>query len=542
MGVEVLQNFLARLGFEVDEAGAAEFNSTLVSGATRVAAFGAAIQAMAIGAYAAIYQIADSKSQLLTLADAIDVPVGKLEEMGFVAEQTGSSVDSLYSSLESITEQLGGTAIGQGGLETFHRLGIDVRDANGELRDSVDVLMEVGKKLEGMDRAKATMFLGQLGIDRSLVRMLTSDVTDLQHAYREMYDAVGLDSQQAAEDSRAFVGEIKALKTMFKLLGDGVAAVFVSEMSQDVARFRKLIQENVGKIIPVLKTIIDVVLRIGKAFFGLTARLMTWVGMIVDWFSHLDSMTQTLILGVLGFGAAWRWLNLAFIATPLGAIITGLIGLLALIDDFMVWKNGGDSLIEWGPWAEDIGEVMDGLSGLLGLLGQLWDVIKGPLFEVIGLWGKHFLSTLGSILGAVASLVQAVVRLFQGDFSGAAEAVKETFFHLLDIITSTAETIKTVLGFMKDFIGDAISWAVDGLAEMVGLGGSSDNSNAPLLGPSPALAIASGGGGGGDTSISSSTVIKVDGSGSPEATARAVSRQQNRVNADLVRHTKGAAR
>ena len=542
MAAEVLKDFLARLGFEVDEAGAAEFESTLASGTTKVLAFGAAVQTLAVGAYAAIYQIASSKSELLTLADAIDVPVSKLEELAFVAEQSGSSADKLYSSIENVTEALAGASIGQGGLETFHRLGISIRDRNGELRDSVDVLMEVGDKVKDMDRSRATMFLSQLGIDRSMLRMLTDDVSGLHKAYQDMYQAVGVDADQAAEDSRAFVGEVKALYTMVKLVGDGIAAIFVGQMGRDVTQFRKLIQENVGKIIPVLKTIIDVILRIGKVFFGLTARLMTWIGMIVDWFGKLDSGTQTIILGVLAFAAAWRYLNLAFLATPLGIIITSLIALLALIDDFMVWKNGGDSLIDWGPWADDIGEVMNGVSALLDLLGQLWNVIKGPLFEVVGLWGKHFLSSLGSILGAVASFITAIVRLFQGDFSGAVDAVSETLNHLKDLLIALAEHIKAVLGFGHDLLGDAMSWAADGLGSMLGFGDDNAPASSPVLGPSPALAVAAGGSAGGDTVINSTTQISVDGAGDPAAVARSVGRGQNRVNADLVRHTKGAAR
>ncbi len=534
--VEVLQDFLARLGFEVDEAGASEFHSTLATGATRVAAFGAAIQAMAVGAYAAIHMIAESKSEMLALADAVAVPVGRLEELGFVADVTGSSADALASSLESLNERLGNAAIGQG-LDTFHRLGVRVRDANGEIRNSADVLMEVGEKIKDMNRAQASMFLGQLGIDRSLVRMLTSDVDGLRRTYRDMYEAVGVDSQQAAEDFREFTGEVKALKTMFRMVGEGVAAIMVGEMGRDVAQFRKLIQENVGKIIPVLKTLISVVLRIGKVFFALTARLVKLLGMLVDWFGRLDDSTQNIILAVLGFAAAWRWLNLAFLATPIGAIITGLIALLGLIDDFMVWKEGGESLIDWGPWADDIDALMAALSGLLGLLGELWNLVKGPLFAVFGLWGKQFLAVLSAMTRATIDLVTAIVRLFQGDFSGAVGAVAQAFGHLWEIVEAVMENIKSAFELADGVIGNVVSWAAEGLGGLLGLGGS----GAPVLMP-PQAQLAASAGAAGDTAINSSTVIRVDGARNPEATARAVAGEQRRVNADLVRHAKGAVR
>ncbi|MGE4504033.1 MAG: hypothetical protein AB7D51_01700 [Desulfovibrionaceae bacterium] len=538
MAAEVLQDFLALLGFKVDEAGAEKFGSALATNATRVAAFGAAVQAMAIGAYAAIYKVAESRSELLTLADAIGVPVQRLEELSYIAEQTGASQDALKSSLQGVTDALGGVTIGQGGIETFHRLGIATRDANGRLRDSADVLLDVGKKLEGMDPAKATMFMGQLGIDRSLLRMLTSDVSGMRQAYTEMYEAVGVDAQQAAEDSRAFVNEIKSLKTMTKMVAEGVAAIFVGRMGADVARLRKLIQENVGKIIPVLKTIIDVVLRIGKVFFGLTARLMSWVGMIVGWFGKLDEGTQQLILGVLGFAAAWKFLNLGFVATPLGAIITGLIALLALIDDFMVWKQGGKSLIDWGPWADDIDAVVDALGVLLGALGQLWGKVKGPLIDTVIAWGGHFLAMVSAIARAVSALVAVIVKLFQGDLSGAFDAVLELVDALWHAVSEAIRQVFDLVGGVGNVVGGAFDWIASGF----GLGGGDgEERQGPVLGAPPAMAVAVAGGGG-DTNVTAETVIHIDGAKSPQETANAVAGAQGRVNSDLVRHAKGAAR
>lgn len=542
MAAEVLKDFLARLGFEVDEAGAQKFNSALATATTRALAFGAGIQAMAVAAYAAVYKIAEAKSELLALADTVDVPVARIEELGFVAEQTGASADALRSSLEGVNEALGQAAIGQGGgLETFHRLGISIRDESGQLRDAADVLLEVGDKLKGMDRSKATMFLGQLGVDRKLVAMLTGDVDGLRQAYREMYQAVGVDADKAAEDSRKFVGEINALKTMLSLVADGVAAIFVGQMGDDVTSFRKMIQENVGKIIPILKTVIDVVLRIGKAFGALTVRLASWVGGIIDWFGRLDGATQSLVLGVAGFAAAWKWLNLAFLLTPLGAVITGFVALLALIDDFMVWSAGGDSLIDWGPWADDIGAVTEALGVLVSALGKLWDMVKGPLFTVLEEWGQFAVFTFGHVVKAVAALVGALVSLFQGDFTGALEGVGIAFEKSLEVAKTLIGYIVKVLADVGQFMAGGLGSLVDGVKGLLGFGDRTQGNTAPMLAPAPVQAAAATASTAAP-SITSTTSIQVSGAGNPEAVGRRVAGAQDRVNADLVRHAKGAAR
>lgn len=541
MAAEVLKDFLARLGFEVDEAGAEQFNSALATSATRVAAFGAAIQAMAVGAYAAIYKIAEAKSQLLSVADAVGEPVSRLQELQFVAEQTGASADALSSSLEGLTERLGQASIGQGGLETFHRLGISIRDSSGRLRDSADVLLDVGEKLKGMDTARATMFMGQLGIDRKLLRMLTSDVGGLRQAYQEMYQAVGVDADKAAEDSRKFVGEVGALKAMLQLVADGIAAIFVGQMGEDVVSLRKMIQENVGKIIPVLKTVIDVVLRIGKVFGALTARLVSWVSGIIDWFGMLEKATQNLILVVLGFAAAWKWLNLSFLLTPLGAIISGFIALLALVDDFTVWSEGGSSLIDWGPWADDIDAVVSALGVLFSALGEVWDVVKGPLMATLRDWGGLALSVIGGVVSAVAKLVVAVVKLFQGDFAGAMDAVITAFEALLQAVDKVAGYVLQVFGGLGQAVNDSLGWMVDGLKGLLGFDSEAQGRGAPVLAPAPAQAAAATAGAGG-MNLESHTTVQVYGAGDPAAVGRRVAGEQDRANADLVRHARGAAK
>jgi hypothetical protein len=539
-----LHDFLARLGFEVDGEGAKRFNAALATSATRVAAFGASIQAMAVGAYAAIYRVAQSKSEMLALADSVGVPVARIQELGYVAEANGASVDALTSSLEGLTSSLGQAAIGQGGgREAFHRLSIAVHDANGRLRNSADVLLEVGDRLRGMDPAKASMFMDQLGIDRSLLRMVTSDVDGLRAAYQQMYQAVGVDADQAAEDSRKFVGEVGALKAMLQLVADAVASIFMGQMGADVRAFRVMVQDNVGKIVPVLKTVIDVILRLGKAFGALTARLLGWVGTIIDWFGRLDASTQTLILGVLGFAAAWRYLNLSFLLTPLGAIIAGFVALLALIDDFTVWRSGGDSLVDWGPWAEDIDTVVQALGVLLSALGQVWDVVKGPLVQALREFWQLAIAVFGGLVGAVAKLVVALVQLFQGDVSGALGSLLDGLGALGQAADALVGYIFKVFSGLGDAIGGSLGWLVEGVGKLFGFRAEAEpaSQGAPVLAPSPTQAAAATAAGGGAT-VNAQTTIQVSGTGEPEAVARRVASSQDRVNADMVRHAKGAAR
>lgn len=526
MGGEVLKEFLARLGFQVDQASYSKFNASLASSTVRMAAFGAVVQAAGAAIWAGVYKVAEGQKELLQASERTGVSVERLQELQYVAEQTGASAASLVSSLKGLQQAMAGATIGQGGLATFARLGIRIKDANGKLRDTSEVLADVGEKVKKLDRPRAQMFLGQLGIDPELLEMMTQDVSGLTEAYREMYRVSGVDAQKAAEDSKDFVNAVKSIKTVFGLVAKSVAFSFIGKMGEDIERLKKRVTENFAKISNTFRVILGVVMRIASAFGELSVRIMKWVGDIVEWFDKLDGGTQKLILGIVGFAAAWKVLNLSFLATPLGAIIAGVAALVLLIDDFQTYMEGGESLIDWGPWVPQILAISDALKPLMEDFGKLWDMLKGPLADGFKIMGEGAIEIIKGLLGVFVNLISTVVGLLNGDWGAA-------WTSALQLIEKVWETVKGVIKFLglKDIADNIVD-------HMVG------KKDAPALGPSPAFAVAGAGaaGGGGRADITASTVINIDGAGDPAAVAMKVAEGQNRVNADLVRHTRGAVR
>lgn len=546
MGAEILKDFLARIGFQVDEAGAQKFQKSLATASLRAAAFGATIQAAAASLYYSLYKMAEGQSQMLALSEATGVAVGKLEELDYIAGQTDATAEGLHSSLKGLQAAMAGTTIGQGGLSTFHRLGIRAKDANGHLRDTADVLFEVGQKIKNMDRGKQEMFLSQLGIDRSLVKMLTSDVSGLSAAYREMYAAAGTDAQQAAEASRAYVNEIKSIKTVFGMLAQSVAMAFVGKAQGSLQNLRKGVMDNFGKISRVIQTIISVVTRVASAIGVLAVRVMKWIGGVVDWFGQLDDGTQDAILALGGLVAAWKFLNLSFMATPLGIILSLAAALVLLFDDFQTWKEGGESFIDWSKWEPGISAALDFLGRLKVTFGLVagalvaWKVIPGVIGGV-----SSALSTMRAVMTAMAStnplmLVAMGLVVAAGLIIDNWETVKKWFTSFVDWLGNKFSWVADV----AKSIGNLFSGGETSMQDMVdGMFGTGDVTRpaTPVLGPTPVLAAAAAG----TTStpvFNANTTINVDGSASPEATAQAVFRGQKGVNADLVRHGRGAAR
>jgi len=101
------------------------------------------------------------------------------------------------------------------------------------------------------------------------------------------------------------------------------------------------------------------------------------------------------------------------------------------------------------------------------------------------------------------------------------------------IIKWIIDLVKTMVGALSS-AGSAVSGFFGSVGKMLGFGGG-----APASTPSPQAQAAVPGG---SQSVSQQTQTVVQGAGNPDATAKAVAGQQGRVNADMARNMKGAAK
>lgn len=564
-----IAEFMASIGFEADE-------KSLKKSLTQVAAFGAAITAIAGGIYAGIIKVAQGEAEMAITAQRLGTTADRIAELGYVAEQSGASIDAVTSSMEGMIAN------------------------NPRIKDAAKALEMAGDRMRGMSEAQRRAFADRMGIDQSLIPALTGDVAALKDEFRQMYSVAGIDAKAAAEASKGFMAELGKLRTMAVLLAKGVALAFIGKMRRDIEHLRRVIMENFDKIKRLFEAVITVVLRIAAVFGAFVYRVIKLASQAVAWFDKLDEGTRNLILGAFGLLAAWKVLNMGFLATPVGMLITGLLGIIALVDDLMTYMEGGESFFDWGPWVGQIKAVVEGLAPLLAALGKLAERVL-PLIsaalsriwsfinEMAATVGKTildafgggfggaaaFVDTLGdaieqiaSIIGAVfsvtapmavdiftfalggivdylrmlmqvaTSIAHAFVALFTGDLTGAADA-------FLDALRAVWDFLGSIVGRVKDLVGGVGGKLLGVLGIDVGTNGdavrAASQTNTAALVPSHSE-TASYDNSKRSTEVNSTTSITITGAGDPAAVGNNVAQRQQQVNADLVRHTRGVAR
>ena len=111
---------------------------------TGLLAAGAAAVGAVTGLTALVLKSAASADELVELSDKTGLSVEQLQELQYIGEQTGTSMETVTGSLAKLVRSMAGAEEGTGAAaDAFKQLGVPVTDANGELRDSQEVFGDV---------------------------------------------------------------------------------------------------------------------------------------------------------------------------------------------------------------------------------------------------------------------------------------------------------------------------------------------------------------------------------------------------------------
>lgn len=501
MSTETIKEFLVGLGFQVDEKSLGKFNTGIMKSGVAVVALGQIAADAAKQVAAAVTELlnvnryAEELEKINDVSERTKVAAEDIFRMGYQAEQTGSDMGALTSSLTALTTNAGLAAIGMGrAKKVFEEIGLDVKDSNGELKDTALLMDEIREKIKGMASGQQQAILSRLGIDPTLVKMMTEEMSGLAAEYDEMVKASGFNANQAVKDADNYRDELAKLQAAMGLVGKTVASKLFNKMSESTERWRKLLVANMPKIIAVISKVVEEILYVAKIFTTVGARIFDVVYGIVEVIGKINDAMDGWLAKIALAIIAWRALNMSFLLTPIGQVLALAAALAVLADDFYVWTQGGESLINWDKWK------------------PFFDAVMNAVYELKDLFTALFTT--------IFAYVDFIVKLLHGDFAGAWFAIKE-------VVMGVIEAISRALGFVSAIgkIGSSLMGA-----------GTSD---ATLLTPSPAAAAQLGGT---NQNVTQKTDIIVQGATDPAATGRAVAGQQDRVNADMTRNLAPRAR
>ncbi|EOV9993996.1 lytic transglycosylase catalytic [Escherichia coli] len=447
MNAETIKDFLVSLGFSVDDAGAKKFGSVLAGTTANVIKMGLAVEGAALSVVAFTAKIASGLDNLYWASQRTGATVQGIQSIGYAVSQVGGSVDAARSSLENLSRFIRNNPGAEGFL---NRLGVQTRDASGNMRDMAAIFTGVGQKLSSMPYYRANQYAQMLGIDENTLMAMRRGVGQFSAQYSEMVKAIGFNADQAALSSNRFMTSLKSLGEMAGMARDKIGSNLADGLAGQIDNLRKKIIENFPKIEVTITKVIKGILWLGEIVGRVAFRIVDGVGDIIEWWGKLDAETKTLIEVIGGLVVAMRILNSTFWMSPIG-LITGLIVALGLLwEDYKTWKEGGNSLIDWEKWQPAIDKAKDAITWFRDKLLELKDSVGGwqKSLEILGtfiagVWISKVLGAFGKISGLPIPPWLKLWALYAG--------------YIVSDRENIADSAKSSLRYTKRIIGDTLA-------------------------------------------------------------------------------------
>jgi hypothetical protein len=527
MSKEIIKEFLVAVGIEVDPKTMSAFSSGLFQIAKGCAIVASAVSVAAGGIFLFTKGIANELDDLNDLSNRLNSTAGEIKEIGYIAQISGSSVDTASSSLEGLNKAAGDTILGLGrAKQIFAQIGVSVKGQDGKLKNTTQLIWEVGDAIKGMEIGKQTAILERLGIDKTMLATLTTDVTKLRDEFGSMYDKDEIN--QAAKDAAVFMDSFDKIRIKLRSVAINVAAKFFVPFINGMDKLTFFVNKYSKQVISFFSPFLDLIFRLYRAFSTLFGRIFSLAFSAFSTFFGWISTINSAMGGWLGKIAlaviAWRVLNATFLASPLGIIALLGLAILALLDDFLTWKEGGDSLFDWSDWSPFFTFMGSAIDGLMATLRLFFDL----LFETFGLANDllHLnFSGAGQKIGMMGDSVNHWAKQ-----TGAQSSIGTRYGLAQSSSTKTREGAQSSSTKTREGAQSSSTKTREGAQSTI------DPKYRITPSPSTQSSIVS------NTSVNQKTEININGAGSPAEVGKVVAGSQSRTNDNMLRNMKGSAR
>ncbi len=457
---ETLRDFLISLGFKVDDSGMRKFQSVVTGVSANVIKLGATVEGAALTVVGFTTQIAAGLDKMYWASTRTGASVNGIKALGYAASLTGSSAEAASGSLENLARFLRNSPGAEGFL---NRLGVQTRDANGNLQDMSAIFTRVGNKLASMPYYRANQYAQLLGIDENTLMAMRRGINAFSADYQRMLKQTGFNADVAAKQSNQFMTSMKGLTGLFGVLRDKIGSNLAGGLSSEIDNLRKRMLDNFPKIEWALTSIIKGIIQVGEIVSRIIWRMSQVIGQVFDWWRNLDEKSKKLITTFSGLATAIWVLNRAFFASPIG-IITGLIAALLLLwEDYQTWKEGGKSFINWSKWEGEINHAKaafkwlgEKLTGLVDLVGGWQNALELLAIFIAGAWVSKVLGAFGKIVKLPIPPWLKLWGLYAGYLISDKDNISNSAKASWDYNT---RQVKRAIGNGLDFLGFDNSWA-----------------------------------------------------------------------------------
>lgn len=527
----VIKSFLVQLGFKSDEAALKKFEDGITKASKAVLGLAAAIEGTAVIVAAGVARFASNLEALYFASIRTGASATNLKAFDRAAQNFGTTAGEALASVEGLARFLRNNPGGESFLQS---IGVQTRDSKGNLRDTTDMLVDLGRQFAKMPTYRANQYANIFGIDeRTMLALKNGEFSkELEKIRREMQGA-GFD--KASRDAHRFMEDLRDLETYVEAFGVQVYDALTNKLGVSMGTLTDWLRRNgpmlADRVANAIIKIIGAAEWLGQKILWLIDKFIEWDKATDGWSTRILGFVIALRLlggaeiigGILGLGTAFTRLAAGITASSAAfAVLTGA-GLGYLLDKYAP----NNPLAKIGEFFGD--KLFDHQHQIPNAINRLTD----------------FGFSQAQAAGIVANLnaESALNPNAVGD-NGAAFGIGQ--WHRAGQERFRAWAGKGIRGSTQDeqlqFLAYDLRKQYPSLFRSARTARDMAEQMSMLYERPAAGAAEAARRGDAAVQLEASTIIHVDGSKDPHSVAQEVSREQQRVNADLVRNFATAVR
>lgn len=332
-----MRDYLISLGFKVDEAGYKKFTNGIETAGKSVVKLVATIQAAALTIGAGVAAFASNLEALYFASQRVGASATNLKSLEKAAQNFGAASGEALQTVQSLARFLRENPGGEGLLQS---LGVQTKDANGNLRDTVEITADLGAKLAQMPTYLAAQYGKIFGISENMLLAMRNPAfaKELRDQQARVKDS-GFD--KAAKDAHEFMVKLRELTTYLEAFGLKVFEALVKRLGGGLENFSQWFAKNgpmiADRVADILVKLLELAEKIGPAIMWLVNKLIEldkntdgWSTKIIALIAVLNILTGgAMVAGVLALAGSFG--TLATSIAGAGAASTGLMATLGKV-------------------------------------------------------------------------------------------------------------------------------------------------------------------------------------------------------------------
>lgn len=352
----------------------------------------------------------------------VSVALGLMANSGIKASQAGTSLRSSLTRMLKPTKTMT-SYMQQLGIMTQDGVVTAMVNTDGSMKPLSETMTILRDKFKGLTKAQQAEYAAAIFGQESMAGMLAiinASDKDFDKLTESINNAGGTAQNMADTQLNNLSGQLTILKSTLESIAISIGEIlmpyvrdFVSGL-QSVAEWLNSAsdsQKRFAVTVAAIAAAIGPILLIGGKIAGAIANFMKLGSIISGLFAEGGAFA--------GAGAA-----IAGLAGPIAIAVAAIVGLVA------AWKTNFGHIHEYTSDAvesikgifESLKNIITGVaSGAMGVLRSAWESDFLGIQEIVTFFGTTFENVFEQILDTIATALEIINQLLQGDFQGAFE-------------------------------------------------------------------------------------------------------------------------